>query len=112
MKFQKSLPWIFALALAAGPALAIHAQQSQQKEPPNPWWPVEPQGQWSQTWHDGFRAGADAANADVKAQRPSNPASHAQFNKPDLGPMASEDFRDGFQYGYNLVSAHAAQQQR
>jgi hypothetical protein len=109
MKFHKALPWLFAMALAVGPAVAIHAQQSQQKEPPNPWWPVEPQGPWSQTWHDGFRAGADAANADVKAKRAPDPDRHAQFKQPDLGPMASEDFRDGFRYAYSLVSAHAAQ---
>lgn len=105
---SRKCAWMFVLALAAGPPVAIQAQQS--PPPPNPWQPEEPQGHWSQTWHDGFRAGVAAANQDVRAKLRPDPTRHAQFNKPGLGPMESEDFRDGFQYAYSLVCDHAAPQ--
>lgn len=105
MKTSGSLNLLLSLVLIGFSAAAIHAQQ----QPPNPWQPEEPQGYWSQTWHDGFRAGADAANQNVRAGQPSNPARSDQFSHPDLAPMAREDFREGFSDGYQAVYDHFAQ---
>jgi hypothetical protein len=105
MGSTKSLALVFGLALAGISAAAVHAQQ----QPPNPWQPEEPQGYWSQTWHDGFRAGADAANQNVRAGQPPSPARSDQFSHPDRAPMAREDFREGFSDGYQAVYDHFAQ---
>jgi len=35
------------------------------KPSPWPWFPEEPQGYYTQIWHDGFRAGEIAANQDM-----------------------------------------------
>lgn len=101
-------PGLVALALAGSSAFA---QQTKPK-PPNPWQPEEPQGHWSQTWHDGFRAGAAAANADAHAERPLDISQHREYRRPDLAPMAREDFRDGYQEAYDLVRDHMAHEKK
>jgi DNA-binding transcriptional LysR family regulator len=96
---------LVVVVLAGPPALAAQTNDP----PPYPWQPEEPQqGYWTQTWHDGFRAGATAANQDVRAKLPPDPERHAHYSKPDLAPVASEEYRAGFVAAYNLVQQHFA----
>jgi hypothetical protein len=99
---MKTVAWLLVAILAGTPAFAGQARP----DPPNPWQPEEPQGYWSQTWHDGFRAGATAANADVRAELAPDPDRHRLYRQPDLAPMAGEDFRDGYLAAYKLVRDH------
>jgi len=98
MKTRKTIAWGFALAVAAATSATAVAQPS-----PWPWSPEEPQGYYSQTWHDGFRAGEVAANRDMNANRPPNLSRHADYRKPDLGPISDERFREGFRFAYQAV---------
>lgn len=100
---------LLAVILAGARVLAQQAAPPQRPQAPNPWQPEEPQGHWSQTWHDGFRAGASAANRDAHDEVPLSLAKHQQYRHPDLAPMASEDFRDGFEAAFNRVREHLAQ---
>ena len=100
---------MIVVALTAGPAFAQQAIPQAPKDPPYPWQPEEPQGHWSQTWHDGFRAGASAANRDAHDEVPLNLSNHQQFRRPDLAPVASQDFRDGYQAAYDMVRDHFSQ---
>lgn len=102
---------LLIVALGGVPAFTQQSPQATQNrpEPPNPWQPEEPQGYWSQTWHDGFRAGASAANRDAHDEVPLDLARHQQYRLPDLAPMATQDFRDGYQAAFNLVREHLAQ---
>jgi hypothetical protein len=103
---------LLVTALAGSPVFAAQTTAAQTNhDKPFPWQPEEPQGYWTQTWHDGFRAGATAANADVHDELPPDPERHAQYSQPDLAPMANEDFRDGFQAAYELVRDHFAHRQ-
>lgn len=95
------------MTLAGG--LVFAQQAAPQTKPPNPWQPEEPQGHWSQTWHDGFRAGASAANRDAQDEVPLDLARHELYRRPDLAPMASEDFREGYEAAFNQVREHLAQ---
>jgi hypothetical protein len=98
MKIQKAITWGFFLTLVAvGSAPAI-AQVS-----PWPWSPEEPQGYYSQTWHDGFRAGEVAANQDMSASDAPDLSRHADYRNPDLGPISDEQFREGYQFAYQAV---------
>lgn len=105
MKPSKAVVLLLGLALVGVPSLTLHAQQ-QEKQPFHAYPPEEPQGDYSQTWHDGFSAGRTAANDDVQAGLVAKPDRHKEFNRPDLGPMASEDFRQGFRYAYQAVYSH------
>lgn len=91
------------------PVFGQQAAPQAPKDPPNPRQPEEPQGQWSQIWHDGFRAGASAANRDAHDEVPLDLARHAQYRRPDLAPMASEDFRDGYEAAFGMVCDHMNQ---
>jgi len=82
-------------ALAAAPGFA--------QASPYPWSPQEPQGSYSQTWHNGFRAGEDAANRDLTAKFSPALSRHADYRQPDLAPIAAEQFREGFRFAYQAV---------
>lgn len=100
MKSRAGVTWIIGLALAAGPAMIATAQQGQ-------WEPVEPQGQWSSAWHQGFHEGAEAARRDMNQGRHPDADDHPEFRHPDVGgPEMRHDFRDGFRRGYNMVVEH------
>ena len=60
-------------------------------------------GIYTQTWHDGFRAGEDAANHDMSAKSPPDLGRHADYRDPDLGPISREQFREGFRFAYQAV---------
>ncbi len=100
MKTRKAISWGFALAMAAAASGPAVAQVS-----PSPWlWsPEEPQGYYSQTWHDGFRAGEVAANLDMNAKNAPDLSRHADYRHPDLGPISDEQFQDGFRFAYQAV---------
>jgi hypothetical protein len=98
MNTRKAMAWGFALAMAAAASTPAVAQAS-----PWPWSPEEPQGYYSQTWHDGFRAGEDNANHDMGANRSPDLGRHADYRKPDLGPISDEQFREGFRFAYQAV---------
>lgn len=98
MNTRKAMAWGFALAMAAAASTPAVAQAS-----PWPWSPEEPQGYYSQTWHDGFRAGEDAANHDMTANSTPDLGRHADYRKPDLGPISDEQFREGFRFAYQAV---------
>jgi len=83
--------------VAAASAVAV-AQAS-----PSPWFPEEPQGYYTQTWHDGFRAGGVAANLDINAELLPDLSRHVEYRNPDLSPMSTEDFQDGFRFAYEAV---------
>lgn len=93
------------LAAAALPAIAI-AQSAPPPALKYPWQPEEPQGSYTQSWHDGFRAGATAANQDLEQKVKAAPDRHSDYSHPDLAPVASQDFQAGFAYAYNAVVAH------
>ncbi len=97
-RMKRSIALGFALVMAAaGSSLAV-AQAS-----PWPWFPEEPQGIYTQTWHDGFRAGGVAANRDITAKLLPELNRHPEYRKPDLSPIAAGDFRDGFRFAYQAV---------
>ncbi len=98
MNTRKAMAWGFALAMAAAASTPAVAQAS-----PWPWSPEEPQGYYTQTWHNGFRAGEDAANHDMTANSTADLSRHAQYRNPDLGPISTEQFREGFQFAYQAV---------
>ena len=100
MRNRTAIAWIIGLTLASGPVtMAAIAQEGQ-------WEPVEPQGQWSQAWHQGFHEGVDAARHDLDAGRHPDPEHHEKFRHPDVGPELRHDFREGFRHGYNMVVEH------
>lgn len=100
MKNRKGLILLLlGLALAAAPAVAVHAQEG-------PWMPQEPQGHWSHAWHSGFHDGVDAARHDIDARRPPDPARHDKYRHPDLPHDQRPDFRAGFERGYRMVYDH------
>lgn len=97
MKNRTAIAWIIGLTLASGPVtMAAMAQEGQ-------WEPVEPQGQWSDAWHQGFHAGVDAARHDLDAGRQPDPEHHPRFRHPDVPPPMRHDFREGFRRGYHMV---------
>jgi hypothetical protein len=105
---KKAIPWALGLVIAAGSATMCRAQAPFAYN----WQPEEPQGAYTQTWHDGFRAGATAANADIaqKLQSRKNlqldPDRHTMYTHPDLAPIASEEFQAGFAFAYQEVVDH------
>ena len=96
MRFRRAVSWGLGCVLAAA-ANAV-AQAS-----PWPWSPQEPQGYFTQTWHNGFRAGEDAANHDLNAKFSPDLSRHAEYRNPDLAPVATEQFREGFRFAYQAV---------
>lgn len=108
MKSRKVLVLLLGLTLVGVLSAAIYAQQPSDK-PFNAYAPEEPQGSYSQTWHEGFHIGVNAANDDVKDGLPARPSRHKEFARPDLAPMATEDFQEGFRYGYQAVYEHFIQ---
>ena len=99
MTTRKVNAWGFALAVVAASASAV----AQASPTPWPWCPEEPQGSYEQTWHDGFRAGEIAANQDMSAKSPPDLNRHADYRRPDLGPISDEQFREGFRFAYQAV---------
>jgi len=97
MKVRSAVTWGLGLAMAAATASAV-AQAS-----PWPWSPQEPQGTFTQTWHNGFRAGEDAANRDLDTKTPPDLSRHAGYRNPDLAPVATEEFQEGYRYAYQAV---------
>lgn len=93
------------LLVPAVPAIAV-AQSAPAPALKYVWQPQEPQGYYPQTWHDGFRAGATAANQDIDQKVKADPKRHGDYSHPDLAPVASEDFQAGFAYAYQAVVAH------
>jgi len=73
------------------------------KPSPWPWFPEEPQGYYTQTWHDGFRAGEIAANQDMTEKILPDLNRHAGYRNPDIGPISDEEFQDGFRFAYQAV---------
>jgi hypothetical protein len=65
--------------------------------------PAPPPGNWSEVWHRGFHAGAQAAHHDIEAGRRPDMKRHDDFRHPDVRPDARRDFREGFQHGYRMV---------
>jgi hypothetical protein len=108
MKSRKAAVLLLGLSLVGVPSTAIYAQQVTDKTF-YAFAPEEPQGSWSQTWHDGFHVGVNAANDDVRGGLASRPSRHKDFSRPNLAPMASEDYREGFNYGYQAVYDHFTQ---
>ena len=96
MRNLKAVSWVLGLALAAGPAMIATAQEGQ-------WEPVEPQGQWSDAWHQGFHEGVEAARHDLYNRRHADMDDHQQFKHPDVPHDMRRDFREGFRRGYNMV---------
>lgn len=105
MKIWKAILWSLGLLVAGVPAIAA-AQSAPAPALKYPWQPQEPQGYYTQTWHDGFRAGAAAANLDLEKKIKPDIARHTTYRNPDLAPVASEDFQAGFAYAYQTVVAH------
>lgn len=105
---KKAIPWVLGLAIAAGSATVGFAQAPFAYN----WVPEEPQGPYTQTWHDGFRAGATAANADIQQKIQADkklqldPGRHAMYRHPDLAPIESEEFQAGFSFAYQEVVDH------
>jgi hypothetical protein len=99
MKTRKAIAWGFALAMAAAASAPAVAQQVS----PWPWSPEEPQGYYTQTWHNGFRAGEVAANRDMNAKSTPELSRHADYRNPDLGPISDEVFQEGFRFAYQAV---------
>jgi hypothetical protein len=85
-----------AMAATASASAAVHASRWL-------WSPEEPQGYYTQTWHDGFRAGEVAANHDMSADRRPDLNRHADYRNPDLGPISDEEFQEGFRFAYQSV---------
>jgi len=102
MKTRNAIAWGFALALAAAAAPAV--AQASPSPSPWPWSPEEPQGYYTQTWHNGFRAGEVAANQDMDAKLLPDLRRHADYRKPDLGPISDESFQEGFRFAYQAVA--------
>lgn len=65
--------------------------------------PAPPPGNWSEAWHRGFHAGAQAAHHDIGANRPPDAGRHGDFRHPDVPPDQRRDFREGFRHGYQMV---------
>lgn len=108
MKHPGSVRWVLAVILLAGCAALARAQQAS----PWLWVPEEPQAYFTQTWHDGFRAGGTAANQDInhdleaKQQPNPNPSRHTDFRRPDLAPVEASQFQEGYRYAYQSVVDH------
>lgn len=103
---MKILKWLFAvvlgIALSGAMMPAAHAltvsQQDQWGEP------NEPQGNWSEAWHRGFHAGAQAAHHDISHGRRPDPDRHQSFRHPDdVRRGQLRDYREGFRHGYRMV---------
>jgi hypothetical protein len=98
MKVRNALAWGLGLAMASATAASAVAQAS-----PWPWSPQEPQGSFTQTWHNGFRAGEDAANQDLNTKTSPDLGRHSDYRNPDLAPVATEEFQEGFRFAYQAV---------
>ena len=106
MNTRRGILWSVGLLAAAGlPAIAA-AQSAPAPALKYPWQPEEPQGYYTQSWHDGFRAGATAANQDLDQKVKADPDRHRDYTHPDLPPVAGEDFQAGFDYAYRAVVEH------
>lgn len=98
MRARSAITWGFGLAMAAAPVALAQASPS-----PWPWSPQEPQGYFTQTWHNGFRAGEDAANRDLNTKIAPDLSRHADYRNPDLAPIATDQFQEGFLFAYQAV---------
>jgi hypothetical protein len=98
MRFRSAIAWGFGLTMTVAAAATALAQAS-----PWSWSPQEPQGSYSQTWHNGFRAGEVAANHDLIAKGIPDLSDHADYRNPDLAPVATEQFREGYRFAYQAV---------
>lgn len=106
MEVRTIILWSLGMALPAVlPGIAA-AQSAPKPALQYPWQPEEPQGAYPQAWHDGFRAGATAANQDLDQRVKASPDRHSSFTHPDLAPVASDDFQAGFTYAYEAVVQH------
>lgn len=101
MKNIRLLPWLLGVLISAAFTAVAAGQQLKY-----PWQPEEPQGYQNQTWHDGFRAGATAANLDLGKKLAPDLNRHPGYRTPDLAPVAGEEFRAGFEYAYQAVVDH------
>ena len=70
-------------------------------------WQQPPQ-EFNDFQRQGFHAGIQAAHNDLDHGMPPDPQRHGDFRHPHLPPGARDDFRRGFQRGYDIAYQHGS----
>jgi hypothetical protein len=92
---RRLLPLILAASLAPiALAGCSHPQPVAYAVPPPP-------PEFDQVGQRGFHDGFDAARRDMAAGRAPNVQRHPRFRNPPVPPPAWDDYRHGFQAGYD-----------
>lgn len=68
-------------------------------------WQQPPQ-EYNDFQRQGFHAGIEAAHEDLDHGLPPDPHRHWDFRRPHVPPGARDDFRRGFQHGYEMSYQH------
>lgn len=104
-----------AIAMAALPAVSLHAQQygSQQGDHDHDamqrdsgQWDAPP-SEFSETSRQGFHDGIEAARADMENHRGMDAHDSRMFRHPPVDHHQRHDYRQGFIQGYNVAMHHA-----
>jgi hypothetical protein len=72
----------------------------------------QPPHEYNQVQQQGFHAGIDAARHDIDRGLPPDPHRHGEFRHPEVQGNLHEDFRHGFQHGYEVAYQHRGEWDR
>jgi hypothetical protein len=101
-----------AFALAAFPAVSLHAQQygpqqgGDHDHDASQQWDAPP-SEFRETARQGFHDGIEAARFDMQNQRGMDPHNARMFRHPPVDRDQRHDYRQGFVQGYNVGMQHA-----
>ena len=96
---------LLALAIAAAPGLALHAQAyGPPPQAPGGW--DAPPPEYHDAGRRGFHDGVDAVRNDFDAHRRLDPHRNPLFHHPPVPGPFHDEYRNGFERGYNVGLQH------
>jgi hypothetical protein len=110
---------LLAFALAAFPAVSLHAQQYGPPQDHDHDAAQRDSGQWDappSEFHDterqGFHDGIEAARFDMENNRGMDPHRSRMFRHPPVSGEMRHEYREGFVQGYNVAMQHGHDRDR
>jgi hypothetical protein len=101
MKLVRFTTPVLALALAACPAVRLHAQEG----PGHGQWDAPP-AEYHDAGRQGFHDGMESARHAWENREPMDPHRSPRFRHPPVPPEVRHEYREGFERGYNAAMHH------
>ena len=95
---------LMAVALMSGASFFAHAQTSQTQNSAVQEWNTPPAG--TEQAQQGYRDGIEAAKLDKAAKRKIDAKASHLYNHPPVKGAAREEYRSGFEAGYQASLKH------